>query len=48
MGDDANSRTVQLRGVGQYVVVTRGTWHTARPVAASTLLFITAGAAQAR
>ena len=43
LGDDARSRTVQLRGAGEYVVVTRGTWHTARPLVASTLLFITAG-----
>jgi mannose-6-phosphate isomerase-like protein (cupin superfamily) len=41
--DDAGRRTVPLRSTGQYVIVPRGTWHTATPIAESCMLFITAG-----
>ena len=41
--EGAEQRTVSLRGAGQFVLVSRGTWHTAAIIEPSTLLFITAG-----
>lgn len=41
--EDGVSRTVPLGIPGQYVVVPRGTWHTATPIRESCMLFITAG-----
>jgi mannose-6-phosphate isomerase-like protein (cupin superfamily) len=40
--DDAH-QTIDLDRAGSYVIVPKGTWHTARARAASTMLFITAG-----
>lgn len=37
------NRHVQLHGVGSFVLVPKGTWHTARTGVESRLLFITAG-----
>lgn len=36
-------RTVALSGPGAFVLVPRGTWHTARPLEPSTAIFVTAG-----
>ena len=41
--EDAGTRIVALRGAGEFVIVPRGTWHTARPQPRATLLFITPG-----
>ena len=40
---DTGRRTVSLRRPGSFVVVPRGTWHTADVPAPSTMLFITPG-----
>jgi len=37
------TREIELGGRGAYLVVPRGTWHTARDASAASLLFITAG-----
>ena len=36
-------RTLRVSEPGAYVVVPRGTWHTARPHAPTTMLFVTPG-----
>jgi mannose-6-phosphate isomerase-like protein (cupin superfamily) len=36
-------RTLRVNRPGSYVVVPRGTWHTARPHAPTTMLFVTPG-----
>jgi mannose-6-phosphate isomerase-like protein (cupin superfamily) len=36
-------KTLRLREPGSYVVVPRGTWHTARPHAPTVMLFVTPG-----
>jgi len=40
---DGDERTVRVDRPGSYVVVPRGTWHTARPHAPTTMLFVTPG-----
>jgi hypothetical protein len=40
---DGGERQVDLAGAGAYVLVPKGTWHTARTSALATMLFITAG-----
>ena len=40
---DGGTRQVALQQTGSYVIVPRGTWHTAKVHAPSHLLFITAG-----
>lgn len=41
--EGSRERTVRLSQRGSYVVVPKGAWHTARPHAATTLLFVTPG-----
>lgn len=36
-------RTLRMNEVGSYVVVPKGVWHTARPHAPTTMLFVTPG-----
>lgn len=40
---DGEERVVRISEPGSYVVVPQGTWHTARPHAPSTMLFVTPG-----
>jgi mannose-6-phosphate isomerase-like protein (cupin superfamily) len=40
---DDGERTVDLTGNGTFVLVPRGTWHTARVAKSARMLFITAG-----
>lgn len=40
---DGNSRAFELRETGDYLIVPKGTWHTARVRGPSRMLFITAG-----
>jgi mannose-6-phosphate isomerase-like protein (cupin superfamily) len=40
---DGRERTVELASGGAYVIVPRGTWHTARTTTPCRMLFITAG-----
>jgi mannose-6-phosphate isomerase-like protein (cupin superfamily) len=40
---DGGERHVELAAAGTYVIVPRGTWHTARTSSACRMLFITAG-----
>jgi len=40
---DGEDRRVRVNETGSYVVVPRGTWHTARPHAPTTMLFVTPG-----
>jgi quercetin dioxygenase-like cupin family protein len=40
---DGRERTVRVDNPGRYVVVPRGTWHTARPRAPTSMLFVTPG-----
>jgi mannose-6-phosphate isomerase-like protein (cupin superfamily) len=40
---EAGRRTVSLRRAGSFVIVPRGTWHTADVIAPSAMLFITPG-----
>ena len=40
---DGQETTLRVDQPGSYVVVPRGTWHTARPHAPTTMLFITPG-----
>lgn len=40
---DGEDRRVRVNEPGSYVVVPRGTWHTARPHAPTTMLFVTPG-----
>lgn len=40
---DGREELVRVNQPGSYVTVPRGVWHTARPLAATTLLFITPG-----
>lgn len=43
--DEAGTeRTVRLQNPGDYLLVPRGTWHTARTDVATTMLFLTSGA----
>jgi hypothetical protein len=39
----ADERVVRVSEPGSYVVVPKGAWHTARPHAPTTLLFVTPG-----
>ena len=39
-----NERVVQLNSVGDYVLVPRNAWHTARTTVPTTMLFLTPGA----
>lgn len=41
---DGGEHVVELREPGAYVLVPRGTWHTARTNVATTVLFLTPGA----
>jgi mannose-6-phosphate isomerase-like protein (cupin superfamily) len=41
--EDSTRRTVRVSEPGSYVVVPKGAWHTARPHAPTTLLFVTPG-----
>lgn len=41
--EDGEERTVRVSEPGSYVVVPRGAWHTARPHAPTTMLFVTPG-----
>ena len=41
--EESRRRAVTLQRNGAYVIVPRGTWHTAKVVAPSQMLFITAG-----
>jgi len=41
--DEKPQRTVTLAKPGEFVIVPRGTWHTARIAEAATMLFITPG-----
>ena len=41
--EGGTERTVRVSEPGSYVVVPKGAWHTARPHAATTLLFVTPG-----
>ena len=43
-GDQGEETVLRVSEPGQYVVVPKGTWHTARPHAPTTLLFVTPGA----
>jgi mannose-6-phosphate isomerase-like protein (cupin superfamily) len=40
---DGCEQSIRIRVPGDYVVVPRGVWHTARPHAPTTMLFITPG-----
>lgn len=40
---DGEDRRIRVNEPGSYVVVPRGTWHTARPHAPTTMLFVTPG-----
>lgn len=40
---DGSETVIRVTTPGEYVVVPKGTWHTARPHAATTMLFITPG-----
>ncbi len=40
---DEGEKTVRVSKPGEYVVVPRGTWHTARPRKPTSLLFVTPG-----
>jgi len=40
---DGAERTIRVSEPGSYVVVPRGVWHTARPHAPTTMLFVTPG-----
>jgi mannose-6-phosphate isomerase-like protein (cupin superfamily) len=40
---EGNETTLRVSDPGSYVVVPRGTWHTARPHAPTTMLFVTPG-----
>ncbi len=40
---DGKETSVRVNGPGSYVVVPKGTWHTARPHAPTTMLFVTPG-----
>lgn len=40
---EGNSRAIELRESGDYLIVPRGVWHTARVGEPSRMLFITAG-----
>ncbi len=40
---DGTERTVRVREPGSYVLVPKGAWHTARPHAPTSLLFVTPG-----
>ena len=39
----AGEKVLQVRKVGEYAFVPKGTWHTANPLQPTTMLFITAG-----
>jgi mannose-6-phosphate isomerase-like protein (cupin superfamily) len=41
--ENGDERTVRVSEPGSYVVVPKGAWHTARPHAPTTLLFVTPG-----
>ena len=40
---DGSETVIRVSGQGDYVVVPKGTWHTARPHAPTSLLFMTPG-----
>ena len=40
---DEGERTVRVDSPGSYIVVPKGTWHTARPLKPTTMLFVTPG-----
>lgn len=40
---DGEQKTVRVNEPGSYVVVPKGVWHTARPHAPTTMLFVTPG-----
>ena len=40
---DGREETIRIHVPGDYVVVPRGAWHTARPYAPTTMIFITPG-----
>ena|SRR5579862_8709284 len=40
---DGGEKTIELREPGSYVIVPRGTWHTARTSVPTTMLFVTPG-----
>lgn len=42
-GPGGERQTLRVDRPGQFVLVPRGTWHTARPLAASAMLFVTPG-----
>lgn len=43
LSEGGTERTVRINEPGSYVVVPKGAWHTARPHAPTTLLFVTPG-----
>lgn len=43
LSEEGVQRTVRISEPGSYVVVPQGAWHTARPHAPTTLLFVTPG-----
>lgn len=43
LNGNGEERTVRVSEPGSYVVVPKGVWHTARPHAPTTLLFVTPG-----
>jgi hypothetical protein len=42
--DAEGERALELQGIGAYVLVPKGVWHTARTIIPTTLLFLTPGA----
>ncbi len=42
-GDDGSETVMRISRVGEYIVVPKGSWHTARPHAPTSMLFITPG-----
>lgn len=40
---EGGHESIELKETGSYVIVPRGTWHTARPHGPASMLFITAG-----